>query len=490
MAILSALLSVSEPSNSFWIAIIRAFEAVTNNYVLAIIFLTVVIRIIWSVVDIFGKHSQRKMTKMQERMKPELEKLKVKYASQPQVLSQKQNELNRKYMDRSYYVGCFITLIVMVLNMVIFFTLFAGLNTMSAYKISVNYDNLKTNYANCIRVVDNYLDDNSTDVNQVYDKFVNYQNLAFIVNESEQQKTISLVEYQTDEGGNYILDEGGNRLYTTLHIEEYLEFEEFASSETQVVEGEEQTVEIPANQNIVTIIERIFPTYSEGETEGSKEIIISQTPALDENGQVITDENGEIVYNNLYLSTAVQNVAMRHIETEYEDTKESFLWIENIWIADSPTSQSIQSFSSLRGSLGKYIQDGQEENEEKIYNAFMLDLRESKGRANGYYILPILIVLVSVLTIVINNLLAKRKSKLQGMDRAQTGAMKWMQIIIPILLGIFALFYNSVFAVYMLTGQIISAIIAPLQNLILDKIDQKKQQKKEKEVEVDYRRKF
>ena len=490
MAILSALLSVSEPSNSFWIIIIKAFEAVTNNYVLAIIFLTVVLRIIWSVVDTFGKHSQRKMTKMQEKIRPELEKLKVKYASQPQVLSQKQNELNRKYMDRSYYVGCFITLLVMVLNMVIFFTLFAGLNTMSAYKISVNYDNLKTNYANCIRVVDNYLEKNSNDVNEVYDKFVDYQNLAFIVNKSEQQKTISLIEYKTDEGGNYILDEGGNRLYNTLHIEVYLEFEDFASSKTEIVDGKEQTIEIPANQNIVTIIEKIFPTYSEGESEGSKEIIISQTPMLDENGQVVTNENGEIVYNNLYLSTAVQNVAMRHVEAEYEHTKESFLWIENIWIADSPTSQSIQSFSSLRGSLGNYIQDGQEENEEKIYNAFMLDLRESKGRANGYYILPILIVLVSVLTIVLNNLIAKRKAKSQGIDKVQTGAMKWMQIIIPILLGIFALFYNSVFAVYMLTGQIISAVIAPLQNLILDKIDQNKQQKEEKKVEVDYRRKF
>ena len=490
MAILSALLSVSEPSNSFWIIIIKAFEAVTNNYVLAIIFLTVVLRIIWSVVDTFGKHSQRKMTKMQEKIRPELEKLKVKYASQPQVLSQKQNELNRKYMDRSYYVGCFITLLVMVLNMVIFFTLFAGLNTMSAYKTSVNYDNLKTNYANCIRVVDNYLEKNSNDVNEVYDKFVDYQNLAFIVNKSEQQKTISLIEYKTDEGGNYILDEGGNRLYNTLHIEVYLEFEDFASSKTEIVDGKEQTIEIPANQNIVTIIEKIFPTYSEGESEGSKEIIISQTPMLDKNGQVVTNENGEIVYNNLYLSTAVQNVAMRHVEAEYEHTKESFLWIENIWIADSPTSQSIQSFSSLRGSLGNYIQDGQEENEEKIYNAFMLDLRESKGRANGYYILPILIVLVSVLTIVLNNLIAKRKAKSQGIDKVQTGAMKWMQIIIPILLGIFALFYNSVFAVYMLTGQIISAVIAPLQNLILDKIDQNKQQKEEKKVEVDYRRKF
>ena len=275
-----------------------------------------------------------------------------------------------------------------------------------------------------------------------------------------------------------------------MHIEVYLEFEDFASSKTEIVDGKEQTIEIPANQNIVTIIEKIFPTYSEGESEGSKEIIISQTPMLDENGQVVTNENGEIVYNNLYLSTAVQNVAMRHVEAEYEHTKESFLWIENIWIADSPTSQSIQSYSSLKGSLGSYIQKGQEENEEKIYYSFMPDLKESKGRANGYYILPILIVLVSVLTIVLNNLIAKRKAKSQGIDKVQTGAMKWMQIIIPILLGIFALFYNSVFAVYMLTGQIISAVIAPLQNLILDKIDQNKQQKEEKKVEVDYRRKF
>ena len=58
MANLSALLAVSEPS-AFWITIIKAFEAVTNNYVLAIIFLTVVIRVIWAIVDTFSKHSQQ-----------------------------------------------------------------------------------------------------------------------------------------------------------------------------------------------------------------------------------------------------------------------------------------------------------------------------------------------------------------------------------------------------------------------------------------------
>ena len=86
MAIISSLLSIAEPSGA-WISIIRAFEAVTNNYVLAIIFLTVVIRLIWAVIDTFSKYSQQKMNAIQANIQPELEKLKAKYANQPQVLS-------------------------------------------------------------------------------------------------------------------------------------------------------------------------------------------------------------------------------------------------------------------------------------------------------------------------------------------------------------------------------------------------------------------
>ena len=123
MAIISNLLSIAQPSGA-WVSIIQAFEAVTNNYVLAIIFLTVVIRLIWAIIDTFSKYSQQKMNAIQANMQPELEKLKAKYANQPQVLSQKQNELYRKHMGKSYYGGCLIMLLVMALNLVIFFTLF------------------------------------------------------------------------------------------------------------------------------------------------------------------------------------------------------------------------------------------------------------------------------------------------------------------------------------------------------------------------------
>ena len=484
MAILSALLSVSEPSNSFWIIIIKAFEAVTNNYVLAIIFLTVVLRIIWSVFDTFGKYSQRKMTIMQQKMQPELEKLKVKYANSPQLLSQKQNELSRKYMDRSYYVGCFITLIVMIFNMVIFFTLFAGLNTMSSYKISANYDNLKTTYANCLNVVDKYFNSIYQQDNEKNEIFKNYQNLNFIIRNEEDGKTyIYLTQKVETEDTDNIIIEGENK-YKIIEKQEYIL--DFSSKETEMVDGEETEVVVTANENILKIINRIFPTYNEGEEEGSKEIILTSSPAIDENGNEVVDENGQPVYNKLYLSDAIQNIAMAEIYNEYEKTKDSFLWIENIWIADSPSSQSILSYNSLKSYLGKYATDGEEE----IYNSFMIDLKETKGRANGYYILPLLIVLVSVASILLNNLYSKRKAKKEGKPVFNNNVGKWMQVVIPVLLGLFALFYNSVFAIYMLTGQIIASLLNPIQNLILDKILDKKEKKKQQEVVVEYTRKF
>ena len=109
MANLSALLAVSEPSG-FWITIIKAFEAVTNNYVLAIIFLTVVIRVIWAIVDTFSKHSQQKMSIIQSQMQPELDKIKAKYGNSPQQLNQKQNEvykvLWKELLYRLSYDAC------------------------------------------------------------------------------------------------------------------------------------------------------------------------------------------------------------------------------------------------------------------------------------------------------------------------------------------------------------------------------------------------
>lgn len=461
MANLGLLLSVAEPSG-FWVGIIKAFEAVTNNYVLAIIFLTVVIRLIWGIVETFSKFTQQKQASMQASMQPELEKLKAKYQSQPQVLQQKQNELYKKHMGKGYYGSCIIMLVIMVLNMVIFFTLFSGLNTMATYKTSSNYDNLKYQYANCLNVADKYLGDylDSTKL----ELFVDYENLEFKISNETVVDGETGEETLVKKIGLYYkgeLVEGSLIDYKT----------DFSTEETVVNEGtgEDEKITITTNENIIALLNKVFPSNVEGGVE-----IVIDTVVVDETTQ------------ELYLSTAIQNVAMKTVIKTYEETKDSFLWIENVWIADSPFNKSIVSYKTLEGQIGKKnIQEG----EETIYNAFMLDLSEAKSRTNGYFILPILCVAASLLSMYITSLYNKYKNKKKGIVQAKTG-FKWSQIIIPLIFGIFALFYNSVFAIYMLTGQVVSACLTPLQLLVVDKIIDRKKKKDDDKVVIEYSRKF
>ena len=69
MAFLSNILSVAQPTGA-WISIIKAFESGVGNYILAIILLTVVIKVIWSVFDTVNKYSTQKMTAIQSQMQP------------------------------------------------------------------------------------------------------------------------------------------------------------------------------------------------------------------------------------------------------------------------------------------------------------------------------------------------------------------------------------------------------------------------------------
>ena len=465
MAFLSNILSVAQPTGA-WISIIKAFESGVGNYILAIILLTVVIKVIWSVFDTVNKYSTQKMTAIQSQMQPEMEKLEAKYAKQPQVLQQKKNELQQRYMGKSQMGSCFITLIIMALNMVIFFTLFSGLNTMASYKIASNYDNLKYTYANCLNVADKYLGDEISAQEKLV--FADYENLKFVITGEGDEKTISLVQ---------MVGEDENVLATELFKYEA----DFTSKVTvpPAEEGGEATEKEVTNQNIIALIQKYIPVYEEGEDFGSKEVVVGTKTVKNEEGQ---DEQ-----KDLYLSEALQNVAMRSIVAEYDANQESFLWIKNIWIADSPFEKSVNSYNSVKSSLGKSFEEG----EDVIYASFMDDLKEERSQTNGYYILPILCVLVAIGTMAVTNLYNRHKNKKKGLPPMKKNA-KWTQFIVPAILGIFALFYNSVFAIYLLTSQIVSTIVLPLQLFIIDKILDKKEQKKVEQSKptVDYSRKF
>ena len=142
-----------EAPTGVWEKIIMAFNSNIANYALAIICMTLVIKLILFPFDFLNRKFTRKSTKMQAEIQPEIDVLKKKYGNNQKELNAKTMEVYKKH---NYNVGgtCLVTLITMVLTMVVFFTLFAGLNKMSSYKVAQQYEDLRLAYYGVEKVED------------------------------------------------------------------------------------------------------------------------------------------------------------------------------------------------------------------------------------------------------------------------------------------------------------------------------------------------
>lgn len=459
MAALSTLLSVSEPGG-FWPTIIKAFEGGVGSYILAIVLITLIIRIIWAPFDTVNKKINKKNQRIQQKMAPELEKIKLKYGNDKNLLNQKTQELYRRH-GFSMAGSCVFMLVFMALNMTIFFTLFAGLNVMADYKISEEYDYLKYNYANVLALTDQeYESGNSEFLN-------NYQNITFKT-EVQDGKTYLIastgekIEYKTDfsyttdeplidKDGKPVLNEDGSQVMKVVSSDEVIANLVHKWTSKEIIKDEEGN--------------EIENTYYIGD-----KILVAGS-----------EETDHITYKD-----AFDSYANKYVKDRYDNSPNasSFLWIKNYWIADSPFKNSIFTFDQFKAEIGASNVSAQEG---IIYNAFMPALDASSGRVNGYLILAILSIGVSFLSIYLSNLGSRKK----GQPAPPQAGGKVMMIIMPIIMGIFAIFYNSVFAIYMVVGQAISAALSPLENLIIkkwDAHDEKKAEEKNKSV-VSYRRK-
>ena len=210
MAYLNGMLSQVTQPTGFWINIITAFENGVGQYILAVILLTIIIKFAWSFVEVLQKWTSRKQNLSQSKMQPELDALKKKYEKQPQVLQQKTNELQKKYLGKSMTGSCIVMLVVLALNLLIFFSLFGSLNTMASYKSATSYDRLKYTYVNSINVYDKYLEAGNTLTAEDYDNltFVVLDEVSFSSDPNEEQtekKYIAMYLGDPSEVGNAAL---------------------------------------------------------------------------------------------------------------------------------------------------------------------------------------------------------------------------------------------------------------------------------------------
>lgn len=461
MTLLNLLGAVSEPTG-FWATIIKAFESGVGSYILAIVLITLIIRVIWAPFDTINKKISKKNARLQAELQPELEKIKAKYGNDKNLLSRKTQELYRKN-NVSMGGSLGFMLIFLTLNLLIFFTLFSGLNSMADFKISQEYEYLKTNYANVLNL------SNQEYENGDFDFFKNYENITFKI-----------------DGENFIAYNGEIEIARAEYKSDfsYTSGEEEKDEEGNIVvdeNGQPKMIKISNDQAIFELVSKL----------------VAEQPYLDAEGNQIVDSEGNAVSNPNYkgntkitvngteysLNDVINYFADNYMQGVYENKEEksSFLWISNYWIADSPFKSSIFSYDEYVKEIGS---NNVSEYEKTIYNSFMPNLEKNVGRVNGYFILAILSIGVSFLSVYIGNLTNRKKGQ-------PVQNNKVMMFVMPIIMGIFALFYNSVFAIYLVVSQAVSAALAPLESLIINKWedhDKKKKDEKLKSV-VDYRRK-
>lgn len=207
--------------------------------------------------------------------------------------------------------------------------------------------------------------------------------------------------------------------------------------------------------------------------------------ALKEQG-VVTDErknpDGSVIdYNVQY--------AQKEVFDYYQENKTSFLWIKNIWSPDVPWKKEVNSESQFNTNIGKYgtsasksgLTDDELARMKTMYPTVMgLLLAEESNGANGYLILPVLSVLMSVAMQLVT--IRQQKKSGQVNEAMGSGAMKAMMFIMPVMIGFFSLSYTSAFALYLVVNYAFSLIINVGSNLILLAIDKKEQHKLETEV--------
>lgn len=337
-----------EAPTGVWEKIIMAFNSNIANYALAIICLTLVIKLVLFPFDFLNRKFTRKSTKIQAEIQPELDVLKKKYTNNQKELNAKTMEVYKKH---NYNVGgtCLVTLLTMVLTMVVFFTLFAGLNKMSSYKVAQQYEDLRLAYY-----------------------------------------------------------------------------------------GVESVEEIPAD-----------------------------------------------------FSVSNEEEARARVLEEYNKTKESFLWIENVWMADSPLKNPVPKFSDYANMAGLGDEQKTEEAEAE-YNKIFSVVEENTRDQNGYFGIAILIIAVAFLQQFVTNKKYRFKKKKLTDNEFQEKKMptnKVMMIILPLVLGIFGIFYNSVFGLYMLASSVFAVITTPLCNNILDVVEKKEEERRKRKEKLTYSRK-
>lgn len=145
-------------TKAFWGKCIDLFVEWVGNYGWAIILLTLAIKLILLPIEIMQKRVNAKNAKMQAIMQPELQKVQQQFPGDRNKLNQKQMELAKKY-NFNMTGTCLVLLLSLVITLVVFTTLFTGINSLSKKQENIAFNEIYQTYI----VAEEYTANNETE---------------------------------------------------------------------------------------------------------------------------------------------------------------------------------------------------------------------------------------------------------------------------------------------------------------------------------------
>lgn len=183
--------------------------------------------------------------------------------------------------------------------------------------------------------------------------------------------------------------------------------------------------------------------------------------------------------------------AREAVKKKYVDSKESWLWIQNVWQPDTWETIMAPYDGSGTNTFGTIVDKDTFPGGRNLYDTIRNAVLETGGYGkngswNGLLILPVLSIALSFLSMFISQ---KTESKRRaGQDAAavsteqaqqQQMTNKTMMIIMPLMMAYFGFLYTGAFAIYMVCNYALSILSTLALSVPVEKAVAKSMQKQE-----------
>ena len=436
------IINLIEPSIGGIGYLVKVIVGLTSSIALGVVLFTLILKFITLPFDFLSKRSMRKNSLLMEKMRPELEKLQKQYANDKMLYNQKMQALYKKN-GYSMAGACLPT----ILTLVVFIIAINGFTTFA------NYQNQQ------------YFYDMSISYNQAYyNGFVyNGENDPFKVEDDANFEVVV-------DGENYIKINLKHDVLALDSVKNAADGVEIALPNSNF-KVKKSTVEGAKKLSVYNPNGYVGIEY---DVSNDNNLNTPELFAVAENMVGLT--NGTNVYDAGEDAVAfIKDLAATYSYNTYKGLNNSFLWVKNIWVTDSPMAHPIISdYNKFVSTYGYKNTDMTGVMDKASYENLISKLDKEAKEPNGYFILVALTALSSLLMQIITSKSQKAQMELQTVDGQGAKTNKLMTWMMPIMMAVFAFTMTAAFSIYMIISSVFSVLTTILINKIIDKSLKKK----------------